>query len=74
MIEWRTDKPQGDIIVAKVKEYFCHKKDCYEVLHFVSKPYPHYSDAWCEEVTYSAGDAWCEEVPYSAIEKWALIK
>ncbi len=62
MIEWRTDKPQGDIILAKVKEDFCYKKDCYEVLHFVSKPYPHYSDAWCEEV------------PYSAIEKWCLIK
>lgn len=62
MIEWRTDKPQGDIIVAKVKEDFCYKKDCYEVLHYVPMPYPHYSDAWCEEV------------PYSAIEKWSLIK
>ena len=62
MIEWRTDKPQGDIIVAKIKEDFCYKKDYYDVLHFVSKPYPYYSDAWCEEV------------PFSVIEKWALIK
>ena len=61
MIEWRNDKPQGDIIVAKVKEDFCYKKDCYEVLHFVPKPYPHYSDHW-------------RRVPYSAIEKWCLIK
>ena len=62
MIEWRTDKPQGDIIVAKLAESFCDKKDYYEVLRFSSIPYPHYHDIWCEEV------------PYSAIEKWALIK
>ena len=62
MIEWRTDKPQGDVIVAQVKESFCGNKNCYEVLHFASKPYPHYYDIWCEEI------------PYSAIEKWALIK
>ncbi len=61
-MNWRTDKPQGDMIVAKVKEDFCYKKEWYEVLHFVSKPYPHYYDAWGEEV------------PYSAIEKWCLIK
>ena len=62
MIEWNTDMPQGDIIAAKIEESFCNKKDCYEVLCFASKPYPHYYDAWCEEI------------PYSAIEKWALIK
>lgn len=62
MIEWRTDKPKGDVIVAKVEESFCGNKNCYEVLHFTSKPYPHYYDILCEEV------------PYSAIEKWALIK
>ena len=62
MIEWRTDKPQGYIIVAKITESFCHAEDCYEVLHFASKPYPHYMD-----------DGW-DEIPYSAIEKWALIK
>ena len=62
MIEWNTDKPQGDIIVAKLTEDFCDRKDCYEVLRFASKPYPHYYDNNCEEV------------PYGAIEKWALIK
>ena len=61
MIEWRTDKPQGDIIVAKITESFCYRKDCYEVLYFAFKPYPHYNDDW-------------DEVPYSAIEKWCLIK
>lgn len=62
MIKWNTDMPQGDIIVVKVEEGFCYQKDCYEILHFASKPYPHYYNAWCEEV------------PFSAIEKWALIK
>lgn len=62
MIEWRTDKPQGDIIVAKITESFCCRKDYYEVLRFASKPYPHYYDDNCEEV------------PYSAIGKWCLIK
>lgn len=62
MIEWRTDKPQGEIIVAKIAESFCDKKDCYEVLHFADVPYPHYNDVWCEEI------------PYGAIEIWALIK
>lgn len=62
MIEWRTDKPQGDIIAAKIEESFCNKKNCYEVLRLASKPYPYYYDDNCEEV------------PYSAIEKWALIK
>jgi hypothetical protein len=62
MIEWRTDKPQGDIIVAKIAESFCYEKECYEVLYLAFKPYPHYSDAWGEEV------------PYNAIEKWCLIK
>ena len=62
MIEWRTDKPQGDIIVAKIAESFCYEKECYEVLYYKPMPYPHYSDALCEEV------------PYNAIEKWDLIK
>ena len=62
MMQWNIDKPQGDIIVAKIAESFCCKKECYEVLHYTQMPYPHYSDAWCEEV------------PYNAIEKWALIK
>ena len=62
MIQWNIDKPQGDIIVAKIAESFCYKKECYEVLHYTPMPYPHYSDA-CGE-----------EVPYSAIEKWFLIK
>lgn len=62
MIEWRNDKPQGDIILAKIAESFCGKKNCYEVLHFSSNPYPLYYDIFGEEV------------PYSAIEKWALIK
>ena len=61
MIEWRTDKPQGNIIVAKLSEAFTHCKNAYDVLHFREKPYEHYSDEW-------------EEVPYSAIEKWALIE
>lgn len=61
MIEWRTDKPQGEIIVAKIAESFCYAKDCYAVLRFTSKPYPHYRDGW-------------DEVPYSAIEKWDLVK
>ena len=63
MIQWNIDKPQGEkIIVAKIAESFCYRKDCYEVLYFAFKPYPHYSD--------SCG----EEVPFSAIEKWCLIK
>lgn len=62
MIEWRTDKPQGDVIVAKIAESFCGKKNCYEVLYYTPMPYQHYYDAWGEEV------------PYSAIEKWDLIK
>ena len=62
MIEWRTNKPKGDIIVAKITESFCRRKNCYEVLRFASKPYPHYYDDNCEEV------------PYNAIEKWDLIK
>lgn len=62
MIEWRTDKPQGEIIVAKIKESFYDKRDCYEVLYFTNVPYPHYNDTWYEEI------------PYGAIEIWALIK
>jgi len=54
MIQWNIDKPQGDIIVAKIAESFCHKKECYEVLHYTPMPYPHYSDACGEEVPYSA--------------------
>ena len=62
MIEWRTDKPQGNIIVAKLSEAFTYdSKNVYEVLHFYEKPYEHYSNDW-------------GEVPYSAIEKWALIE
>ena len=61
MIEWNTDKPQGDIIVAKIVEDFCYSKDNYEVLEFTNVPYPHYI-------------LWGDEIPYSAIEKWALIK
>ena len=62
MIQWNINKPQGDIIVAKIAEDFCGKKEYYEVLHYTPMPYPHYNDSWCEEV------------PYSAIEKWCLIK
>lgn len=61
MIEWRTDKPQGKIIVAKLSEAFTHYKNTYDVLYFYEKPYEHYSYVW-------------GEVPYSAIEKWALIE
>ena len=61
MVAWRTDKPQGDIIVAKIAESFCHEKECYEVLRFHHLPYLHYRDNF-------------DEVPYCAIEKWALIQ
>lgn len=61
MIEWRTDKPQGNIIVAKLSEAFTRCKNVYVVLHFYEKPYEHYADEW-------------DKVPYSAIEKWALIE
>lgn len=62
MIQWRTDKPLGAIIVAKLSLSFTLNEHSYDVLHFVEYPYRHYSD--------SGG----EEVPYEAIEMWARIE
>ena len=61
MIEWRTDKPVGAIIVAKISEGFCGSNHHYEVLFY--NEIGHY---------YYGYDG--EEIPYSAIEKWALIE
>jgi len=61
MIEWRTDKPTGSIILAKIAESFCYDKNRYAVLRFREYPYQHYSED-------------CDEIPYSAIEKWTLIE
>lgn len=61
MIQWRTDKPYGLIIIAKLTESFTMNEHSYAVLHFTKYPYSHYSDCG-------------EEVPYDAIEKWALIE
>lgn len=61
MIEWRTDKSSGHIIVAKLAYNFCKNNSGYDVL-FLSPDGTYYYD--------SGG----EEIPTSAIEKWALIE
>lgn len=57
-MNWRTDKPTEEVIVAQLSANFCGGKERYVVLYLATKPYVHY---------YEDG----EEVPYSAIVKWA---
>ena len=60
-MNWRTDKPTEDVIVAKLSPDFCGGKERYAILHLATKPYEHY---------YEDG----EEVPLGAIVKWASLK
>lgn len=60
MIEWRTDKPTEDIIVAQLSSDFCGEER-YTILSIATKPYKHYHEDG-------------EEVPLGAIVKWASLK
>ena len=60
-MKWRTDKPTGRVVVAKLSEDFAHNIDRYAILYYVPMPYPHYSEDG-------------EEIPYGAIEKWASLE
>lgn len=61
MIDWKTEEPQGRIILAKLTEDFCGVSNAYAVLYYIPLPYPHYAEDG-------------EEVPDSAIERWATIE
>jgi len=58
-MNWRTDKPTEDVIVAQLSSDFCGEER-YTILSIATKPYKHYHEDG-------------EEVPFGAIVKWASL-
>ena len=64
MIEWKTDRPISNCIIAKLSPDFCHSDYGYAILYHCE-----YYDLRHPEGYYEDG----EYIPYSAIEKWEEI-
>lgn len=65
-VNWRTDKPTEDVIVAQLSADFCGGKERYAILYMGTQAH---LGVVCQGY-FEDG----EEVPYSAIAKWASLK